>query len=70
MILIVREFKEKSDNNKSKNTENELSRLVSQLSATNDKIMSIMLSIVQAHLRLPSMMKFPLKHLRLIGLFF
>ena len=65
----VREVKEKPDNNKSKKKRTFL-RFVLQISATNFKVMSMLLSTVQAHLRLSSMTEFLLKHLSLIVLFF
>jgi len=45
------------------------SKLVPRLSVIDAKIMSMLLPTVQAHLRLPSMMEFPLKHQSLIALF-
>ena len=45
------------------------SKLVLQLSATNVKVMCILLPTVQAHLRLPSMTEFSLKYLSMIVLF-
>ena len=71
VIPTVNEVKERSDNNKRKNTENDFfQKKVPQLSATNVKVMGMLLPTVQAHSRLPSKTEFPLKHLNLIVLFF
>jgi len=69
VIPTVNETKEKSDINKSKNTEKDLSKISLKLSVTNAKVMSMLLPTAQTHLRLPSMMQLTLKHLSLIVLF-
>ena len=54
---------------KARTLKKNFSKLVLQLSATNAKIMGMLLPIVQAHLSLPLMTEFALKHLSLIVLF-
>ena len=66
VIPTVSKIEEKSDN-KSKNTEKEFSKR--QLRATNIKIIGMLLSTVQTHLRLSSLIEFPLKYLILIAYF-
>ena len=71
VIPTVNEVKERSENNKSKNTEKDFSKISPAIICYKcQEFMGMLLSTIQAHLTFPSMTEFSLKHLSLIALFF